>query len=212
VSPVCRIAARFRVGGHAGVNRLNVGAGRHGVEVAPGTYRIVGRNRGGRIVLDVTLVAVDARAPSRSELSDARESNVCGSGSVLGPAATQGPLAFAAAVSLAERKQAATGATTVRHQRQTPAAATSTPQTAGPADAHLGGSIAAGLGSAADRAASPLVVTLLGLAVLILGLAALPRNAIPDPRMMAMVASHRLELGLAGTAALLAAVAAMLLV
>jgi hypothetical protein len=49
-------------------------------------------------------------------------------------------------------------------------------------------------------------------AVLLLGLAAVPRAAVADPRVTALVAAHRVELATAGTAALLAAVVAMLLV
>jgi hypothetical protein len=55
------------------------------------------------------------------------------------------------------------------------------------------------------------VIALLGFAVLLFGLAALPRNTLPDPRTMALVVSHRLELAMAGTAALGAAVVALFL-
>jgi hypothetical protein len=202
VSPVCRIAAKFRVNGHAGTNHVTIGNGAHGAQLTPGTYRIVGRTRSGRTVLRQTLVVVDARAPSRAELAFARRSNVCGASGVLGAAATSGSLASASLFGPGGPSQS----TITRNQRQS-----GEPGNSPSSDNGGGRPIASDLTEAVKRAANPIVIALLLLAVLIFGVAALPRAVVADPRMMAAVASHRAELAVAGTGILAAAVIAMLL-
>jgi hypothetical protein len=202
VSPVCRIAAKFRVGGHAGTNRVTIGNGAHGAQLTPGTYRIVGRTRSGRTVLRQTVVVVGSRAPSRAELAFARRSNVCGASGVLGAAATSGSLASASFSGLGGPSQS----TIIRHQKQSGEPGRSPSSNDG-----IGRPIAAGLSEAVKRAMNPIVIGLLLLAVLIFGVAALPRTVVADPRMMAAVATHRAELAVAGAGVLAAAVVAMLL-
>ena len=58
---------------------------------------------------------------------------------------------------------------------------------------------------------NPLVIAALAAAVLLLGLAALPKEAIPDPRLTDALARHRVEVVLAGAAALAGAIVALLL-
>jgi hypothetical protein len=203
VSPVCRVVGTFRVHGHAGVNRVRFGGRVQGEQLAAGTYRITARTRAGRIIAVTTLVVVDARAPSMSELAFARRSNVCGSTGALAAAAARG--AFAAGAGGNANGEAST---IVRHQRSS-GTPSQTPSSSG-ADGFP--PIASVPLKAIGNAKSPIVIALLGLAALMLGLAALPRAAVADPRMLGLVAAHRAELATAGTAALFAAVVAMLLV
>lgn len=203
VSPVCRLVGTFRVHGHAGLNRVRFGGRVHGTQLSAGTYRITARTRAGTVLAVTTIVVVDARAPSKSELAFARQSNVCGSTGVLGAAAANG--SFAAAVGGGANQEAST---IVRHQRSSGRPSNNTK----PSGGHKLPPIASGAISAVEKAKSPIVIALLGLAVLMLGLAGLPRAAVADPRVMALVAAHRLELAVAGTSALLAAVIAMMLV
>ena len=203
VSPVCRLVGAFRVHGHAGVNRVRFGGRVQGTQLSAGTYRITARTRAGRVIAVTTLVVVDARAPSIGELAFARRSNVCGTSAVFGSAGARGSFAPGAGGN-ANRE----ASTIVRHQRAS-----------GKPSHHPSSSggngfppIASEPLRAIENAKSPIVIALLGLAALMLGLAALPRAAITDPPMMGLVASHRVELATAGTAALLAAVVAMLLV
>lgn len=203
VSPVCRLVGTFRVHGHAGLNRLRFGGRVHGNQLSAGTYRITVRTRAGRLLAVTTVVVVDARAPSKTELAFARQSNVCGSIGVLGAAAARGSFAAAAGGSANEK-----ASTIVRHQRSSGRPSNN----AKPSGGHKLPPVASSAISAVGKAKSPIVIALLGLAVLMLGLAAVPRAAVADPRVMTLVAAHRVELALAGTAALFVAVVAMLLV
>jgi hypothetical protein len=55
------------------------------------------------------------------------------------------------------------------------------------------------------------VLATLAIAVLLLGVSALPQQAIPDPRVTDVLARHRLEVALAGVGALAAALIALVL-
>jgi hypothetical protein len=61
------------------------------------------------------------------------------------------------------------------------------------------------------RAIRPLLVALLALAILLLGVASLPREAVPEPRMHYLLARHRVELAGLWAAALVAVALAFLL-
>jgi hypothetical protein len=197
VSPVCRVAAKFRVAGHAGKNRVTIGRGAHGTQLTPGTYRIVGRTRAGRTVLRQTIVVVQARAPSAAELASARRSNVCAASGV-GGSSTNGSFASASLSGPGGPSQS----TITRHQRQSDEGAGSS---------HRGRPIVSGIADVVKQASTnPVVIGLLVLALLIFGVAALPRAVVADPRMMAAVAAHRAELAVAGAGVLAFAVVAML--
>jgi hypothetical protein len=200
VSPVCRIAARFRVGGHAGTNRVAVGAGAHGAQLTPATNRIVGRTPTGRTVLRQTIVVVQARAPSLAELAFARRSNVCRAGGVPGAGSQTAPLASASFSGPAGLSQS----TIRRHQRKS--------DEQGRADSHGGRPIAAGFSDSVTGATTnPIVIALLVIAALVFGVAAMPRTRVAGPRTMAAVATHRGELLVTGAAVLAIAVIAILL-
>jgi hypothetical protein len=205
VAPLCRFVMTFAVHGHAGLNRVRFGGRVHGAPLAAGTYRITARTRRGAVIAVTTLVVVDARAPSPDELALARQSNVCAASGVLGEAAVRGSLAAA----LDRNANGDAGASTiVRHQRESDGK----PSKKGKSPSgDSSNSVASASIAAVDKAKSPLVIVLLGLAVTMLGLAALPRTAVADPRVSGLVVAHRVELAAAGTAALLAAVVAMML-
>jgi hypothetical protein len=61
------------------------------------------------------------------------------------------------------------------------------------------------------HAVRPLLVALLALAILLLGVASLPRVAVPDPRLNDALSRHRLELAGLGAAALVGVALAFLL-
>jgi hypothetical protein len=61
------------------------------------------------------------------------------------------------------------------------------------------------------RAVRPLLVALLALSILLLGVASLPRAAVPEPRMHDLLARHRVEIAGLGTATLVAVAIAFLL-
>jgi hypothetical protein len=61
------------------------------------------------------------------------------------------------------------------------------------------------------RAIRPLLVALLALAILLLGVASLPREAVPELRMHYLLMRHRVELAGLGAAALVAVALAFLL-
>jgi hypothetical protein len=200
VSPVCRVVGRFTVQGRAGLNRVRFNGRVRGAQLGAGTYRITARTRRGGTVFRTTLVLVDAGAPSKTEFALARRSNVCRSAGVLGASSTRGSLTGAAG-SVSQASGVA-GSTIVRHQK---------PGKLSGSDDDRGRPVAQAISRAVENAKNPVVIALLGFAVLIFGLAALPRGVVADPRMMTLVASHRTELAMAGIAALGAAVVAMLI-
>lgn len=194
VSPVCQIAKRFTVNGHAGRNRVRVPAGSHPGQLRPGTYSISARTRTGELIRRVTIVVVDSgRTPSRDELAAARTSNVCA-------AATS----FAAA-------DVSTGASNQPVER--PLSTGTTRSASGP-DSGTSSSSGAVLGSTVEKAARtirPLLVALLALAILLLGVASLPRMALPEARTSDLLARHRMEIAGLGAATFVAVVITFLL-
>jgi hypothetical protein len=205
VSPVCRLVGRFTVRGHAGLNRVRFNGRVHGTQLAAGTYRISARARGGTI-LRATLVLVDARAPSSAELALAQRSNVCSSSGVLGVSSTRGSFVGAGGGGQAGGLPEST---IIRHQK--PGESSGSSDSGSSSGSDRGRPVAQAISRAVENATNPVVIALLGLAMLMFGVSALPRGFVADPRMMTVVASHRIELAMAGTAALGAAVVAMLL-
>jgi hypothetical protein len=194
VSPVCRIAKRFTVKGHAGRNRVRVPAGANQDQLGPGTYRISARTPTGELIRRVTIVVVDGeRVPSRAELAAARTSNVCA-------AATS----FAAA-------DVSTGASNQPVQR---AFSPGTTRSASGPDSGTSSHPWAALGTTVEQAAQavrPLLVALLALSILLLGVASLPRTAVPEARTGDLLARHRTEIAGLGAAAFVAVLITFLL-
>jgi hypothetical protein len=195
LSPVCRTAGTFTYGGHAGYNRVGFDTKLRGQELDPGTYRISARTRSGRTVSRVIVVVVAGAAPSDAELAAARAANVCSAG-----ASASSAVAASGATGASDSGDAASADHVERSLQPK-----SEPLTGGigkGANSHSG-VLAASLEKTAE-ALRPVIVVLLGLAILLLGIAALPRTAVPDPRVHDMLARHRVDLAGVGAAALVA--------
>jgi hypothetical protein len=198
VSPACRRMGRFNVAGHAGVNRVRFGGRMHGRQLAPGTYRVSARTVSGRVVRRITLVVVSGSAPSREELSSLRAANVC--------EGTAPDASFSGT--------AATSAGGGPTEPLSPSASPTQVNGAGPGLLHPPSLDSGVLGSSVQQTAKalqPLLVALLAVAIVLLGLASLPRVAVPEPRFNDLLARHRAEIATLGAASLVAVALAFLL-
>lgn len=196
VSPACVGIGRFSAAGHAGLNRIRFGGVVHGHRLGPGTYRIAIRTAAGRVVRRITLVVVNGQAPSGDVLQALRASNTCHGG---GSASTTSANAVVGA-------ETAAPLGSQQLPKPKPAAA----GLALPPGPNLHSGV---LGSSVEetaRALQPLLVALLALSIVLLGLASLPREAVPGPRVQETLARHRLELVTLGGAALVAVALAFL--
>jgi hypothetical protein len=77
------------------------------------------------------------------------------------------------------------------------------------ADSHTGGVLASSVEKAA-RAVQPLLVALLGVAIVLLGIASLPKMAVPESRAGHLLVRHRAEIAGLGAAAFVAVVIVLL--
>ena len=193
VSPACVGVGRFTVAGREGLNRVRFAGVLHGHALTPGTYRISIRASSGRIVRRVTLVVVDGAAPSLLELRALRLANTCGDDTAGTPSAAG---TTGGGVQRLPSPQAA----------QQPAAAGFAPRGPNLHSGVLGSSV----GKTA-KAIQPLLVALLAASILLLGLASLPREAVPGPRANDVLARHRIELAALGAVALVGVAVAFLL-
>lgn len=190
VSPVCRVVGRFSILAHAGRNQVRIPGPAALVlrRLDPGTYSISARTAAGSFVRRVTIVIVGAGAPSRAELAAARSANVCSASSRLASAAngttgasnTSGVTSVQASLSQLSASDPARGTNT-----------------------HAGAVLAASVEKAA-RAARPLLLALLALAILFLGVASLPQTGVPGSRAGYLLARHRVEIASLGAIALVA--------
>jgi hypothetical protein len=197
VSPECRRVGRFRVRGKAGRNRV-VFRGRVGRTVlATGTYRIrakAGRHR----VVDARFVVVSRR--DRAEIASARSANAC-SGAA---AVTAGASSFAGATG-------GTGSTGAGAEQRSRSDTTKPTARSQPKKGALRARFAR---EAADQVASiPLLfLVVLGLAIALLAVAALPLHATPSPKVAAILAQRRGVIAIAGAATLAAGAATLAVV
>jgi hypothetical protein len=196
VSPLCRALGHFSYVGHAGFNRVRFDGRLGRRELDPGTYKISARTRSGRTIPRVTLVVVES-APTAGELAAARAANAC-----VG-------LATASASTAASSTGTAVNAENVERSLQP----RSEPLAGGipgkGANSHSG-VLAASFEKTAE-ALRPIVVVLLAMAIALLGVASLPRTAVPDPRLHDLLARHRVDLAGVGAAALVAVTVLILL-
>ena len=193
MSPVCVGIGHFTVKAHAGLNRVRFGGSVHGRPLDAGTYRVSIRTAAGHVVRRVTLVVVDGPAPTRDELRSLRAADTC-AGSGVSPTTTS-----------ASAPAGSSNASGPPAPNQAGAA-----QGLGPREPNLHGILGSSVAKTA-RAIEPLLVALLALAILLLGVASLPREAVPDPRMHDLLARHRSEVAALGAAALVAVALAFLL-
>jgi hypothetical protein len=196
VSPTCSVVGSFTVPGHKGVNKVPFRGRFRGRQLPAGTYEVSARTRGGEDVLRLTIVVVDSGVPSPMQLAEARSSNVCAARAALASGLSNGfGIVGGAAGSNAE---------IVRNQKQ------GLPSTSG--DDHAGSALGVFSPSEVSKnARNPLVIAALAAAALLLALAALPREALPDPRLNDALARHRVEVAVAGAGAFVAGLAALLL-
>lgn len=198
VYPECRRVGRFRVRGEAGRNRV-VFRGRVGRTVlAPGTYSIrakAGRHR----VVDARFVVVSRR--DRGEIASARSANAC-SGAV---AATAAASSFAGAAGGGSIGSKGPGAE--QRSRADPTARAGSRSTKGA----LGARFAR---EAVDQVASipRWLFAVLGLAIVLLAVAALPLHATPSPKAAAILARRRGVIAMAGAVIAMAGAATLTVV
>ncbi len=194
LAPDCRHIGRFRVAGHPGVNRVRFRGHIGGRALDPGTYRIKARTLPrGRAVVDTKFVVVER--PERRVMVSSQGADACGSrqgsqSSAL-PFSDSTPGTPKAAAAAPARVKAA-----VNHGR--------------PSRAHgtLGARFAQDAVGAFKTIPSLLFV-LLGIAIGLLAVAALPLRLAPTQRAAMTLAVHRGAVALAGTGLLIAVVVAM---
>jgi hypothetical protein len=193
LSPECRAIGHFTVRGHRGLNRVRFDGRVGGRQLGPGTYRITARTRTGRLVQRVIVVIVSGSAPTKAELADARASNVCSSQVDSIGSATTG-----ASNGLAEGTLGA-------------AVGTARPSSSAPKGSNSHSGVLASAIEKTARALEPALVALLAAAIVLLGLASLPRMAFVEPRFGDALVRHRTEIASLGAVALLAVIVAFLL-
>jgi hypothetical protein len=164
-----------------------------GRRLKPGTYRITVETPDGQPLQRVKLVVVRA-APTDAELAALRASNAC-------------PTSF---------ESSAMGSTGAVSSGGEPSGTKHVPSPAQPSGSNPTGPDSGGiLGSAtveqAAQAIRPALVALLVAAILLLGVASLPRLAFADPRINEALARHRLQIAGIGAGALVAVIVSLLL-
>jgi hypothetical protein len=206
VYPTCERVGSFRVRAHAGVNRVKWRGRLRGRPLEGGTYRLVVRARGaGQDAAALTVVVVRGRPLSVSELRAARAANVCGlTGTVDGESFETALGRFVPTpTDHGDSGKAASAGSTA------PAAADEETPFAGAAAGTIGRG-AKTLGTSFKKAVEdtasihPLVWASLGLAILLLAIAAVPSGVLLTARAEA-IAYRRFEVALGGMAALAAA-------
>jgi hypothetical protein len=190
VSPDCRIAGRFSVRGHKGVNRVPFKGKVRGKPLAPGTYLISATTRRSERIMRTTVVVLERGTPTRAALRAARAANVCPPPSLLAASSGSFMGSFGTADLTAPAKQG------IDIPSPGSAVGGDSPSTS------PGGVLGGAVERIAADAIRPLAVILLGIAILLLGLAALPRAAVPDPRLNDLLVRHRPEIAAGGAAAM----------
>jgi hypothetical protein len=202
VSPRCHVVASFSVLGHRGANRIRIRGGARHRKLVPGTYRLAARTRAGRSVLYTTVV-VRNHKPAQSELASALRANTCASSAELATARRAGAAIgsiFGSPIGAFSNSALAASHAGPGESGTLGVAARAQPRISAFSPANL-----------SKNATDPLAIAALGAAILLLGLAALPRAAMPDPRLTDLVIRYRAETVVAGAAALVAGILALTL-
>jgi hypothetical protein len=190
---------RFRVRGKAGTNRVRF-RGRIGRRaLRPGTYRILGRTLPSRrhVTIETRLVIFGPRTPTRGEAEAARAENAC---SVL----SSGPIAFDSGRSMKAGTHAGPDAGAGKPKKGSSGGAASRAESGrGEIDR---GVLGTRFDTAEDavRSLHPFLYFLLGMAIALLGIAALPARVAPNYRIAALLEHQRGEIAIAGMMTLLA--------
>jgi hypothetical protein len=179
IAPDCRVVGKLRVRGHAGLNRLRF-RGRIGRRVLPpGTYRVTARTRS-QAPVRVDVVIVGHANPSPAEIAVARATNACA------PPDSRSETAAAGVSS--------TGVTPPSSSKSKKSAFT-----------RARGTLGVQFTRAAEvvREVPPFLFVILGVAIVLLGLATIPRQMAPTLRLQALLAYNRHLVALAGTITLI---------
>jgi hypothetical protein len=183
---------RFSVLGHAGVNRVRFAGRVTGRRLKPGTYRITVEAPDGQPLQRVKLVVVRA-APTDTELTAMRASNAC-------------------PTSVESSARGSTGAVSSGEPSGTKhVPSPAQPSGSNPTTPDSGGILGSATVEQAAQAIRPALVALLVAAILLLGVASLPRLAFADPRINEALARHRLQIAGVGAGALVAVIVSLLL-
>lgn len=173
------------------MNRVRFPRPKSKLKLDSGTYRISGQTSSGRLVERVVLVVFDHGPPTASELVAARSANVCPAPARLAPL----------------------GGGSFYAQLASPSSTPERPAASGPVlkSGSLPGGVLGSTAVKAARAVRPILVALLGVAILLLGIASLPELAFVDRRANRLLARHRLEIVALGAAAFIAVVITFLI-
>jgi hypothetical protein len=197
LSPECRYVGQFLVRGRAGRNEVRFGGRLRGRSLEPGTYRLTAHPRGNRArrLTGATVVILE-HPLGPAEIAAARARNTCPGGTP--PSLRSAPIAPAS-----ERGDPTAGVAGVQ--------ASETPRRPYEDEA-LGGPLAAAVETlqSAAEAVPPVLFALALLAVLLLGVAAMPQP-MRASRASAALVHHRGTLALAGVGVLMAAISFSLL-
>jgi hypothetical protein len=197
VAPDCQTVGRFSIRGRTGLNRFRFSARVGRQELGAGTYRITARTVNGRALHRViVVVVVDGAAPTPGKLAALRAANVCPNNG--GTATAEG----------------STGGPNTGWLSGTDDFSKAQPSASGPTTSGSSGALGGVLGSATvektAKAIRPALVAVLAAAILLLGLASLPRVAFADARINEALARHRAEIVCVGALALVAVVVTFL--
>ncbi|CAN5355235.1 hypothetical protein BH18ACT12_BH18ACT12_07280 [soil metagenome] len=188
VFPRCRVVGSFTVRGHAGINHFRFNGRVGGKRLPAGTYQIGLRTRRGAL-LRVTIAIFDSAVGSPSAVAAAGKRNVCGATTSFSTTLSFGPIGV-------EGRSASAG------------------QLASSGSRRVLGVDVAGLAPqnlAEEIGKSPFAIVAFGLAVLLLGLAAVPATATRGPRTADLLARRRSMMILAGGAGFAAGVISLAL-
>lgn len=209
LAPACRVAARVRIAGRAGTNRVVLKPRIAHRRLAPGTYRFTVKSRKNGRGKSVVVVVVDGN-PSASDLASARTANTC-RGGVLGAAASSSSSAIVSARggsgSTGGGSSAAGSFRPPVHKSSASgsgAGAGSTDGDGGPATPKAQAAPLLNPTEGPHAWIRMLLLAGFALAALLLAAAALPGAAARSSRAGELVAQRRSELALVGGATLLA--------
>jgi hypothetical protein len=197
VAPDCQRVGSFRVKGRAGTNRVSFRGRIGGRALRPGTYVIRARTLPARKALAETKVVIFKRKPLPEELAAAQASNTCRS--------SNGDTWLADGTAPVGRNDGK-----LQVQRG--------PEGSRPISISKGKTPLGVLGARFSRAADAvkevpaILFVLLGIAIGLLTVAAMPLRLIPTARMAAILAYRRTSVALAGAVALTSVLASVAVV
>jgi hypothetical protein len=194
VSPACRRVASFRRHGHRGVNVIRVRVKISGVRLRPGTYRMTVRNSG-RLVMQRRFVVARSR-PSRSAFLAALHRDACAAARSRAQLIS---VQVAAPAALTPPRGAVAGSRVVLHPDR------------GTSPGHVLGELTAPL-VVTPAWLRPILLAVLGLALALLLVAALPQSAVYPNGPAVLLARHRGGLAAVGGTLLAGVALAVLLI